>query len=127
MALKAHLLFWKDYASHVFVFNFLHVGTYFLKHGFALPLVRFSREEHQSDRMCTQVIARRFTVFLLLLPVLLEGFHSREATGRYTLPSFLKRDTSVWYQAKDKIMTVAMLILAATLNPGGLIMWLIVG
>jgi uncharacterized membrane protein YeaQ/YmgE (transglycosylase-associated protein family) len=39
----------------------------------------------------------------------------------------LKRDTSVWYQAKDKIMTVAMLILAATLNPGGLIMWLIVG
>jgi uncharacterized membrane protein YeaQ/YmgE (transglycosylase-associated protein family) len=58
---------------------------------------------------------------------LLEDFHSREATGRYTLPSFLKRDTTVWYQAKDKIMTVAMLILAADLNPGGFIMWLIVG
>jgi uncharacterized membrane protein YeaQ/YmgE (transglycosylase-associated protein family) len=30
-------------------------------------------------------------------------------------------------QEKDKIMTVATLILGATLDPGGLVMWLIVG
>jgi hypothetical protein len=72
MALKACFHFGKDYASHIFVFIFLHVETYFLKNGFVLPLVRFSSEEHQSDGMCTQVIARRFTVFSLLLPVLLE-------------------------------------------------------
>jgi len=125
MALKVYLHFWKGYASHVFIF--LHVGTSFLKNGFVLPLVRFSSEEHQSNGVCAQVIAHRFTVFLLLLHVLLEYSHSREATGRYTLPSFLKRDITVWYRVKDKIMTVAMLILAADLNPGGLIMWLIVG
>jgi uncharacterized membrane protein YeaQ/YmgE (transglycosylase-associated protein family) len=31
------------------------------------------------------------------------------------------------YQGKDEIMTTATLILGATLDPGGLLMWLIVG
>jgi uncharacterized membrane protein YeaQ/YmgE (transglycosylase-associated protein family) len=31
------------------------------------------------------------------------------------------------YQEKDKIMTAATFVLGATLDPGGLVMWLIVG
>jgi uncharacterized membrane protein YeaQ/YmgE (transglycosylase-associated protein family) len=48
--------------------------------------------------------------------------------------AFLPRSTSPeeWraihvYQEKDKIMTAVTLILAATLDPGGLLMWLVVG
>jgi uncharacterized membrane protein YeaQ/YmgE (transglycosylase-associated protein family) len=39
----------------------------------------------------------------------------------------IQSDTSVLSQEKDKIMTFASLILGATLDPGGLLMWLIVG
>jgi uncharacterized membrane protein YeaQ/YmgE (transglycosylase-associated protein family) len=39
----------------------------------------------------------------------------------------IQSDTSVLSQEKDEIMTAATLILGATLDPGGLLMWLIVG
>jgi len=39
----------------------------------------------------------------------------------------IERDTLVLSQEKDETMIVATLILGATLNPGGLVMWLIVG
>jgi uncharacterized membrane protein YeaQ/YmgE (transglycosylase-associated protein family) len=39
----------------------------------------------------------------------------------------MQSDTSVLSQEKDKIMTVATLVLAAILDPGGLLAWLIVG
>jgi uncharacterized membrane protein YeaQ/YmgE (transglycosylase-associated protein family) len=47
----------------------------------------------------------------------------------FYLTSFIHRenDTFVSFQEKDEIMTVATVVLAATLEPGGLLMWLIVG
>jgi len=39
----------------------------------------------------------------------------------------MQSDTSVLSQEKDEIMTVAALVLAAMLDPGGLLAWLIVG
>jgi hypothetical protein len=39
----------------------------------------------------------------------------------------IQSDTSVLSQEKDEIMTVATFVLGATLDPGGLIAWLIVG
>jgi uncharacterized membrane protein YeaQ/YmgE (transglycosylase-associated protein family) len=39
----------------------------------------------------------------------------------------VESNTVISFQEKDGIMTFATFILAATLNPGGLLMWLIVG
>jgi uncharacterized membrane protein YeaQ/YmgE (transglycosylase-associated protein family) len=47
----------------------------------------------------------------------------------FYLQSFLHRenDTNVSFREKDETMTVVTVVLAATLEPGGLLMWLIVG